>query len=720
MIKKISLNNVASYKNETDLDTDKKINLIYGLNGTGKSTLSNYLYSPQIDSYKDCYIVGLDETKECLVYNQKFINENFYLTDELQGVFTLSKINTDAEYKIKIAHENVKKIENNISDIEREIESIQEAIDSNTEDIKDSIWEIKTDYTGGDRVFEYCFNGIKRKDPLFNHLINITKTKEKPKYIIEDIKREIISVQGDSAQSYPDIHLITFNDLGIESDEIFQKEIVGNKNSSVSDLIEKLGNSDWVKEGLLFINDSLEMQMCPFCQKQTVDNKLIKNIQNFFDKTYEEDMNKILDFRNKYLDLIDSIMNWEYFENHPFPGIDKYNLKLKYENLTSILKNNLERINQKLKTPSNIIHLEASNEKIKDYNNDLKNANDKIKEHNDKFENKGKTLEDNYTKFWNLQKWNYDSEIIDYKKKENKYKELLSIKENEKNKFKSEIKKQNNIIIAEQKKTINIEEAVLNIKSGLVDLGIDSFTIENHKDNKYRITRGLYSDNTFHSLSEGEKMIISFLYFIELCKGKIDTESTKTKKIIVIDDPISSLSHIYVFNISQIIKRYFSNTKSIFEQVFILTHSLYFFYELTFIRKEDRDEHQKLFRIIKNENGSKILPMKYSEVQNDYQSYWAVIKDKDHSPALIANCMRNIIEYFFSFTEKIELNNVFNKPILQDVKYQAFYRYINRESHSIGQNIFDIKEFDYTTFLEAFKLVFTESGYHNHYKRMMK
>jgi len=33
---------VASYEEETRLVTGKKINLIFGLNGTGKSTLSGY------------------------------------------------------------------------------------------------------------------------------------------------------------------------------------------------------------------------------------------------------------------------------------------------------------------------------------------------------------------------------------------------------------------------------------------------------------------------------------------------------------------------------------------------------------------------------------------------------------------------------------------------------------------------------------------------------
>lgn len=42
MIRKINLK-CASYKEVASLETDKKINLIYGLNGSGKSTFSEYL-----------------------------------------------------------------------------------------------------------------------------------------------------------------------------------------------------------------------------------------------------------------------------------------------------------------------------------------------------------------------------------------------------------------------------------------------------------------------------------------------------------------------------------------------------------------------------------------------------------------------------------------------------------------------------------------------------
>ena len=164
-----------------------------------------------------------------------------------------------------------------------------------------------------------------------------------------------------------------------------------------------------------------------------------------------------------------------------------------------------------------------------------------------------------------------------------------------------------------------------------------------------------------------------------------------------------------------------------------MTHNLYFFYELAkapyrdikrLKDEEQEKEHKKefnLFRIIKSTKGSSITTMKYSEIQNDYQMYWSVVNDKNSKPALIANCMRNIIDYFFGFIENNALSGVFQEKEFKDnINYQAFYRYINRESHSDNVNIYDMKEFDYDSFQEAFHEVFILAGYEEHYNKMSK
>jgi wobble nucleotide-excising tRNase len=383
------------------------------------------------------------------------------------------------------------------------------------------------------------------------------------------------------------------------------------------------------------------------------------------------------------------------------------------------LNSNKTLIKEKLKTPGQKVSLTESNDTINAFNEFIENINEAITEHNTKIDNKDASLDEIKKQFWNIMRLDYDQTISAYLEDKVYIESKIKGLKKELSDIETKISKQKNIVVEQQKKTVNIEEAITNINNGLVELGIDGFRIAKHSDILYKIVREEQCSNTFQTLSEGEKMIISFLYFRELCKGKKTAPSHSNKKIIVIDDPISSLSHIYIFNIGQLIKNDFFNSTN-YKQIFVLTHSLYFFYEMTDTNHERRRKNQKLFRMIKNSHGSQILEMKYEEIQNDYHSYWFLIKDDKQPPALIANCMRNIIEYFFNFIEKKDLNNVFQKPELQKNKYQAFCRYINRESHSFGQNIFDFKEVNYNDFKDAFGLVFSESGYKEHYDEMMK
>ena len=109
MIKSIKLKKEKScYKGETILDTNNKnVVLIYGLNGTGKSTIASYLHSfPECSNFSDCSInPNLDmQIEEILVYNKQFIEETFYTENNIKGIFTLSKENKEAKTKIDSAN----------------------------------------------------------------------------------------------------------------------------------------------------------------------------------------------------------------------------------------------------------------------------------------------------------------------------------------------------------------------------------------------------------------------------------------------------------------------------------------------------------------------------------------------------------------------------------------------------------------------------------------
>ncbi len=722
MIKRITLNKVTSYQNETILKTDKKVNLLYGLNGSGKTTISNYLYEIQDHCFSDCSVSGIDNETKILVYNQKFIQDNFYNSDELKGIFTLSKENKEVEEEIKKLTNEKSKLEEKKKNLkENELPKTVNNIKLNRETSEKTIWNIKTKYGVEEKIFDYCLSGLKgTKSKLFEYISAIKKVDKKPEKSLEILEEEAKPLQDKNTQSYLKLGEIKFDSKDIETNELLSKVIVGNQNLAISMLINKLENTDWVRQGLSFLPEVIDdEEQCPFCQQKTITKKLYQEIKEYFDESYQRDIESLKQILKSYSELKASLPSIELYTKHSIFQDKKESLETLYSKLISIIDLNIQKVENKIKTPSSGVGLETVDTILTELNELINNANDEIDKHNIKLKNRKEELNKIKEYFWKIQRYEYSQTLDRYLKDKNKYEEEKKQIESDIIVIQKQIDDINTKLEEEQDKTVNIDKAINSINDGLKELGLIGFSIVKYEDNKYKLKRTHKDMNqTFPSLSEGEKMIISFLYFVEQCKGKMDTTETTSKKIVVIDDPMSSLSHLFVFNIAQLIKREFFNGS--YTQIFVLTHSLYFFYELTDTNHKRRKEHQKLFRVQKNMDSSFIEEMKYEEIQNDYQAYWMIINDENQHPAIIANAMRNIIEYFVNFVEKNDFNNVFQEPELKQDKYISFNRYMNRESHSLGQNIFDYKEFDYRVFKDGLKYIFDELNYVEHYKKMAK
>ena len=571
-------------------------------------------------------------------------------------------------------------------------------------------------------MLEFCLDKLKgNKDALLKYLVSLEKPESEIKYSVEDLKKEAQQLQGET-QSRQLLSKLAINVANIEQSKLLSKIIVGNKDSSVATLIEQLGNSDWVNAGIKYVHIDGERAACPFCQQQTITRTFLNQINAYFDESYNRDRDVIDQMIAQYDSEIKKAINFlNGIMENDFLASRKGEMEILYSNLQSIAETNLNNLREKSKMPSIQISLQPISEVENAINDIIEMVNKEIILFNQRIADVKGSRNIIKDKFWKLMRMEYNSVIELYAASEKAYEQAVENTKREMMGKQNEIDSKNALIEKNRKKTVNIDEAVNNIKNGLVDIGITDFTIEKYseEDALYKLKRGDSDEDVFKTLSEGEKMVISFLYFIELCKGELVAEKASRKKIIVIDDPISSLSHIHVFNIGRLIHNEFLRTDK-YDQIFILTHSLYFFYELTNTKHEEREATQKLFRICKNTESSYFEDMKYEDIQNDYQAYWHIVKDEKQAPALIANCMRNIMEYFFNFVEKQDFAQVFQRKELQKTSYMAFNRYMNRESHSKGQNIFDIKEFDYNSFREAFKKVFEIEGYIDHYNKMIK
>lgn len=721
MISKIVLNGVASYKKEAVLETDKKVNLLYGLNGTGKSTFSEFLYEQSGARFSQCRIEGLEDNDTILVYNKKFVQDIFYEPQGIHGIFTLSKGNAEAQKAIDNANAEVKKLTEQKRKIEEKRTKDRQKHLGEIEEYKKQVWKIKTEYTGGDRVLKFCLDGLKgNKETLFKHLVSLEKKEGEIDYSVDDLKKEAQQLQGEN-QSRQILSKVLINIDDIEQSELLSKVIVGNKNSSVATVIEELGNSDWVNTGIKYVHIDGEKGLCPFCQQKTITQNFLDQINAYFDESYNQDKSQIEQMIYRYDKEIKKVTDFlNAIKEDSFLEKKKAEIENLSANLISVSEHNLNTLREKAKTPSIQVSLQPISEIIASINSIIENSNSEIALYNQRIADIKGSKSKIKDRFWQLMRKKYNSVIELYVKNEKAYEQLVKNAQKDLETKISEINTNTALIEENRKKTVNIDEAVENIKNGLIDIGITDFTIEKYSEEEalYRLKREDSDEDVFETLSEGEKMVISFLYFIELCKGESTAEKASNKKIVVIDDPISSLSHIYVFNIGRLIHNEFLRTKK-YNQLFILTHSLYFFYELTNTNHTERKETQKLFRICKNTESSYFEDMKYEDIQNDYQAYWHIIKDEKQVPALIANCMRNVMEYFFNFVEKQDFAQVFQRPELQKTSYMAFNRYMNRESHSKGQNIFDIKEFNYDSFREAFKKVFETEGYIEHYNKMI-
>lgn len=721
MISKIVLKGVASYRKEAVLDTDKRVNLLYGLNGTGKSTFSEFLYDMTESRFSQCKIEGLEENDTVLVYNQKFVQDTFYEPKGIHGIFTLSKGNAKAQKVIDDASAEVKKLIEQKKKIEEKKIKEEKKHLSEIEEYKKQVWKIKTEYTSGDRVLEFCLDGLKgNKDTLFGHIVSLGESESKIDFSVDDLKQEAKQLQGET-QSKSLLSKVIVDIADIEQSQLLPKVIVGNKNSSVATLIEKLGNSDWINMGIAYVHIDGEKGVCPFCQQETITRSFLDKITAYFDETYIQDKSQIELMISKYSAEINRITDFlNVIKEDVFLEKKKTDIENLVTNLLSVSEQNLNMLREKVKTPSIQVSLQPITEIVDSINDIIDAVNSEITLYNQKIADIKGSKRKIRDKFWRLMRKEYNSVIELYTASEKAYMQIRNDSQKDLQAKISEINANIELIKEARKETVNIDEAVENIKNGLIDIGITDFTIDKYSEEEalYRLKRENSNEDVFKTLSEGEKMVISFLYFIELCKGEATAEKASNKKIVVIDDPISSLSHIYVFNIGRLIHNEFLRTEK-YNQIFILTHSLYFFYELTNTNHRERKETQKLFRICKNTESSYFEDMKYEDIQNDYQAYWHIVKDEKQAPALIVNCMRNIMEYFFNFVEKQDFAQIFQRPELQETSYMAFNRYMNRESHSKGQNIFDIKEFDYNSFRSAFKKVFEIEGYIDHYNKMM-
>ncbi len=726
----LKLKNVTSYNKTifTSIDLTKKINILYGQNGCGKSTISNFFYNTTHKDFEECECSLLNDHRP-IVYNSKFIEDNFYNAKEQKGVFTLSKKNADIEKELAIKEKLKQDLTIKYREKRDAAIKLEEEQKNKEEDCIEAIWK-KTESIRNSELKNVMRGPLGSKKAFFYQL---QKTIPLPTTNLEQLSKEYSELVEHKNKEIPLISDLATFELSEEDRQLLSTPIIDSSNSYLSETIKRLQNLDWIKKGKeLYLKDNT----CPFCQENTINAKFLVAIESIFDESYSKKINQINAIKSAYESAIKPVYKKLTQEISACVLISEEEKEITTSHIKILeesARKNIDLIIAKFNNPSSIIILESNDsieqkviECISTYNEKIKGVNAKVA----KFKESESAIKN---KVW-LALRNFCSPelnalaaqekifTVNHKKTLDEMKEI-------------EIQgKENTGKIKELRDQVsNIDETIEFINLRLKSLGINSFSIKKHDTNKdmYIISRAGKAENhdVYKSLSEGEKTLITFLYFLECCKGKTDKNDEDNRdNLIIIDDPISSLSQNYVYDIASIIHHDLIKNEAT-KKILILTHNLYFFHELIKLSPKSRGDKifkrdYRLFRITKNEF-SAINEIQKDSIQNEYQSLWQILKDAKEEKVnkiIIPNIMRNILEYYFAFVHRTDaLQNELAK-LAQDESnsdFRAFYRYINRGSHSDSVNITDMGDIDPEKYIKQLKSIFSATGDEKHYLKMM-
>lgn len=384
MIESIYLKNVASFDSTgIQIENLKKVNFIYGSNGCGKTTISNFLLNPIDPKFPNCSSTWKNGTElKTLVYNKEFRVKNFD-KGKLEGVFTLGEATKEQKKVIDDKTDQLKQFKIEGDRIRISLNQHKEKQVILESDFKEFAWT--KIYKKYQNIFKDAFVGSMRSGDLFKSrlLLEYTNNKEN-RQTIDELKEKASTIFGETPQNLNFISQINFDRIiEIEKETIWRKIIVGKADVDIAKLIKKLNIYDWVNQGRTYVQES---DICPFCQQSTITDKFKNQLESYFDETYIKDIESLKILKQEYNTLVQNLINE--LNSTELIQKDLKNSKLNLDKFSFLLKTlisqnttNNEYQNNKLKEPSRSVELVSQNELLTQISELITTANKEIKKH---------------------------------------------------------------------------------------------------------------------------------------------------------------------------------------------------------------------------------------------------------------------------------------------------------------------------------------------------
>ncbi len=739
MINSLHIDGVATCHG-IKIDGLKQVNYFFGANGTGKTTIGRVLRALSgrngygDGDYRTCGIEWSGRSPcEVFVYNQDFVNENFWQSPTIPGVFTVGKENVEAKKECdEIEHEKIPEVEKQLASKTEDIASLQSHYDNERKKSWDILWACKKSMENASSIFRQVFSGLHNNmEAFWNEVMQHADTtvtdgmsresliQEAEKYFAKDIptNTQSINIRKDLIESI----------LSYENDSIWGKFIVGTQESNIGNFIQQLGNSDWIHQGLPYLTTA--QHQCPFCQ-QTISDELISKIKGCFDKTYQQDKSRIQTLVGDYGNTGRQLLAWL----KSLPDQSSFLEEKEWNDLLKLLETqiglNESQCKEKQDKPSKEIILKSSQDILDNIRNLIESANKKAEEYLKKINDEKNTqqaIRDQAFRYVYLQN---ETHIGQYQAEKKKCERLIANIESEISELEPENEKLKKRANELRSQITDVHLAAEEINNIMRHFCIVGFQLTVTDDNHYQLVRsdGSPVENT---LSEGEKTLVTFLYFYQSIMGSIGSPQKRTlDRVIVFDDPVSSLDSNILFlvrhligEIAEKVKKDQSNTK----QLIVLTHNIYFYKELTVTNISDPKPGKKTAYWIVRKNGG-CTSVELSEkppITTYYANLWSEIRSYAKDSSLISsmtlqNILRRIVEHYFHIVGGWKEEKIMEKvPKEHREACLSLTQWMNSGSHALADDMYCDTLSDAQAYLNAFKNLFDVSGHLEHYKMMM-
>ncbi|NSY33236.1 hypothetical protein DS891_06440 [Pseudoalteromonas sp. JC28] len=731
MIESFKLKGVATYKPDgIEINSLKKINFFYGANGCGKTTASNYLTDTSIEKFNECSIQWQGNIPlNTLVYNKAFRDKNFGGSD-IAGVFTLGEATTEQVELIRLKKAEFDNEEKQLTGNQKVLKQKNVELDTATSEFTEQCWSLYKKY--GDDFKEALQGSLKKKlfkDKILQFSVSASDVEQvlKHELLIEKAK----TLLGERPEVYPELPSMNLDLLSrIEQDDIWQTVIVGKSDVDIAAMIDTLGTHDWVNQGRKYLGED---ETCPFCQQNTINDAFKAQLERYFDDDFSVQTEKVTLLKENYSQSADELILslqklLDTEKNNPHSKLDLEACIPYFHALESAIKSNILGFSEKVEKASLQFDVSPTARALTELQSLIDKANDEIKNHNQLA-----TDFDRETSKFKAEVWQFLADEIndDYKRYKKKVTGLEKAVEQLGKTFAERTEKVATLkteLADLSKNNTSVQPAVDEINRLLKAYGFLNFEIvpSQQLENHYVIQR---QDGTLtlDTLSEGEITFITFLYFVQLANGALTQDAVTENRVVVIDDPISSLDSNVLYIVSAIVKQLIKEVKegSTVKQLLLFTHNVYFHKEASFQGGRSNGCNQTHFWILRKANNiTSIQPYEQlNPIESSYELLWREIKEQGNNSCItIQNTMRRILENYFKILGKFSDGDIeakFKNPQEQQV-FRSLLYWINDGSHCLPDDLF-IQNQDDTVdiYCSVFKDVFKFSGHIAHYNMMM-